>query len=533
VRARNIGVATRSWCGRRFGGACVIAGIVVALVAVGGASSRGPAIGSAPPEIAANAAAGWPEHNYDLSNSRADLRTEIDAADVSTLKQRWTFKLSYDGGYGAFTSNPIVLDGVVYLEDPDSDVFALDEKTGALLWEHAYKSVTPSGGPNGVALGYGLLFGETEGAVFALDPKNGKQVWMHTLITNSRDGIDMAPQLYDGKVLISTIPGNSSSYYTGGAYGTVYALAAQTGKAIWSFSTVKGGGTLWGNPKENGGGGLWYPPAVDSSGRVFIGVANPAPYPNSPADPNAKSRPGANLYTDSLVALNGDTGKLLWYQQVTPHDVRDYDFQDPPIVTTQSIGGKKTEIVIGAGKSGKVVAFRADDGKRLWTLDIGDHNKYEYGLLPAKPVVYCPGSLGGVLTPMAESGNVLYVPWIDLCLKASATTAPVPPSPVSETGDLAAVNAATGVIIWKRTFKSLDAGAATVANNVVFTSTFNGTIYALSTKNGSVLWSTKAPAGVNSFPAVTKTMLIVGAGAPTSGSSKPNGVIVAYSLGGK
>ena len=439
TKARNIRAASRWRRELRIGGAYVVAGIVLALVVAGGASSHRPAVGSAPPEIAANAAAGWPEHDYDLSNSRADLRTEIDAADVSTLKERWTFKLSYDGGYGAFTSNPIVLGDVVYLEDPDSDVVALDEKTGAMLWEHAYKSATPSGGPNGVALGYGLLFGETEGAVFALNPKNGKQVWIHTLIANSQEGIDMAPQLYDGKVLISTIPGNSTTYYTGGAYGTVYALAARTGKVIWSFSTVRGGGKLWGNPKENGGGGLWYPPAVDSHGRVFIGVANPAPYPNSPSDPNAQSRPGPNLYTDSLVALNGDTGKLLWYQQVTPHDLRDYDFQDPPIVTTQSIGGTKTEIVIGAGKSGKVVAFRADNGKRLWVLNIGEHNKYQYGPLPPKPVVYCPGSLGGVLTPMAQSGDVLYVPWIDLCLKASATTPPAAPSPVSETGGLAAV----------------------------------------------------------------------------------------------
>jgi len=128
---------------------------------------------------------------------------------------------------------------------------------------------------------------------------------------------------------------------------------------------------------------------------------------------------------------------------------------------------------------------------------------------------------------------VVYVPWIDLCLKASATTAPAAPSPVSETGGLAAVDPATGAIIWKRIFKDIDSGAATIADNVVFTSTFDGTIYALSTNNGSVLWSTKAPAGINSFPAVTKTMLIVGAGAPTRSGSKPNAMIVAYSLGGK
>jgi hypothetical protein len=98
-----------------------------------------------------------------------------------------------------------------------------------------------------------------------------------------------------------------------------------------------------------------------------------------------------------------------------------YDFQDSPILATEKIHGARTEVVIGAGKSGEVVAFRAGDGKRLWTLEIGKHNRYQSGPLPKKPVVYCPGSLGGVLTPMAEARNVLYVPWIDLCFKGSAT----------------------------------------------------------------------------------------------------------------
>ena len=366
-----------------------------------------------------------------------------------------------------------------------------------------YHSVTPSGGPNGVAYGYGRLYGETEDSVFALDPHTGTQIWIRKLTTTAQEGIDMAPQLYDGKLLISTIPGNSSSFYTGGAYGVIYALDARTGKELWSFSTVKGGATLWGNPKVNGGGGLWYPPAVDGRGRVFIGVANPSPYPLTVGDANARSRPGPNLYTDSLVALDGRTGKLLWYQQITPHDLRDYDFQDSPIIVTVKVDGVATEAVIGAGKSGLVVAFRASDGKRLWTLSIGKHNKYEYGPLPAKPVVYCPGSLGGVLTPMAEARGVLYVPWIDACFKGSATgLAAVVPAP--PTGGLAAVDAATGAILWRHTFTTIDAGAATVAHDVVFTSTYDGTIYALSTKTGATVWKTKAPAGINSFPALTR-----------------------------
>jgi outer membrane protein assembly factor BamB len=478
--------------------------------------------------LAANVGS-WPAHNENLANTRANLATRIDAANVSKLKQAWTFSLPYGGGYGSFTSNPIVLDGVVYLEDPDSDVYALSVATGSVLWQHDYHSVTPSGGPNGVAYGYGLLYGETEDSVFALDPHTGKQIWIRKLTANTREGIDMAPQLYDGKLLISTIPGNSSSFYTGGAYGVVYALDARTGSQLWSFSTVKGGAALWGDPTVNGGGGLWYPPAVDSDGRVFLGTGNPGPYPLTASDANASSRPGPDLYTDSLVALDGATGKLLWYQQVTSHDLRDYDFQDSPIIVTVKIHGVATEAVIGAGKSGLVVAFRAADGKRLWTLPIGKHNSHQFGPLPTKPVVYCPGSLGGVLTPMAEASGVLYVPWLDVCFRGSATGL-TSGGPKTATGGLAAVNAATGAILWKHTLPDIDTGAATVADDVVFTSTYDGTIYAFSTKTGAKLWTIKAPAGINSFPAVTKTMLIVGAGAITTAGTMPHGKIVAYAL---
>jgi outer membrane protein assembly factor BamB len=504
-----------------------VAVALLAVLAVTGA--RATPVGTPPPEWAANTAA-WPSHNLNLANTRADLDTHIDARDVSKLKRRWSFALPYAGGYGSFTSNPIVLGGVVYFEDPDSDVFALEQASGRLLWKHDYRSVTPSGGPNGVAYGYGLLYGETARSVFALDPNTGRQVWIRRLASNAKDGIDMAPQLFDGKLLVSTIPGNSTSFYTGGAYGVLYALDARTGKRLWSFSTVKGGARLWGNPKLNGGGGLWYPPAVDSRGRVFIGTGNPGPYPLTPSDPNARSRPGPNLYTDSLVALDGATGKLLWYRQVTPHDLRDHDFQDSPIIVTVKVHGVATEAVIGAGKSGQVIAFRAADGKRLWTRAIGKHNRYAEGPLPAKPVVYCPGGLGGVLTPMAEARGVVYVPWDDVCFKGSATGlvrgGPVPPA----TGGLAAFDAATGSPLWKHTFTSLASGAATVADDVVFTATYDGTIYALSARTGATLWHTRTPAGIDAFPAVTKTMLIVGAGAPTAAGRSPQGEIVAYAL---
>jgi alcohol dehydrogenase (cytochrome c) len=133
---------------------------------------------------------------------------------------------------------------------------------------------------------------------------------------------------------------------------------------------------------------------------------------------------------------------------------------------------------------------------------------------------------------MAAAGTTLYVPWVDLCFKGSAIGLAGGLNFNTGTGGLAAVNSATGTLIWRHPFNSIDIGAATIANDVVFTSTYSGTVYALSAKDGSVLWSATAPAGINSFPAVTKRMLIIGAGAPGA-TRKPHYEIIAYSLNGQ
>jgi outer membrane protein assembly factor BamB len=494
-------------------------------------ASQAAAVGQPPPEWAANAGA-WPAHNYNLSNTRATTQTPINSKTVSKLKIKWTFKFPYIGQFGAYTSNPIVLDGVVYIEDPDSNVYALNRQTGAVMWKHLYKSVTPSGGPNGLALGYGLLFGATEGAAFALNPKNGAQVWMHKLIGNKVEGIDMTPQLYDGKVLISTIPGSSANFYQGGAFGTVYSLDAKTGKTIWSFQTVKGGAKLFGNPKVNSGGGLWYPPSVDDHGRVFLSVANPAPLYGTPKFPNGSSRPGPNLYTDSLVALDGQTGKLLWFRQVIPHDLRDYDLQVDAITATVPIKGVQTEVELVAGKMGKVYAYRADNGQHLWTLPVGKHLN-DTGLLPKKPLTVLPGIFGGVETPMALAANRLFVPWLNFPVHASATglAGGLGFNFKTGTGGLTAVDAGTGKVLWQNKLPSENFGAATVANDVVFTSTYAGTIYAFDTTTGKTLWTKKASAGINSFPAIDGDTLLVGAGSPGF-FKNPHYELIAYSLSG-
>ena len=337
--------------------ALVVAGVFVAaaaLAAWGGISSGSSdavAVGQPPPEWAENADS-WPAHNYDLANTRATTQTPINSQTVSKLKVKWRFALKGASAFGVFASTPIALNGTVYLQDLNSNVYALNRSTGKLEWQHTFNK--PSIGPNGISYGYGRIYGATETNAFALDPNTGKLLWSRKLIRNNREGIDMTPQVFDNTVLISTVPGNGlSSFYKGGALGVVWALDAATGNPKWKFNTISDGAKLWGNPKVNSGGGLWYPPSVDSKGRVFISVANPAPLYGTPKFPNGSSRPGPDLYTNSLVALDGQTGKLLWFRQAVAHDVRDYDLMIPAIITTASVQGTPTEIVLVAGKMGK------------------------------------------------------------------------------------------------------------------------------------------------------------------------------------
>jgi alcohol dehydrogenase (cytochrome c) len=504
-----------------------VAGSLVALAAIAGAavaSSTGSgrsAAGQPPPEVVP-AADSWPAHNYDLSNSRATTHTQISAANVATLKKKWSFTIPGSGAFGNFATTPLVLSGVVYFQDLNSNVYAVDEQTGTLKWKHAFNS--PSIGPNGVALGYGRLYAATVSTVFALDPATGALIWKHKLTPSIHDGIDMAPQLYDNKVLLSTVPGSGvKHFYEPKAVGIVYSLDAATGNTVWSFDTVP-------TPKQGSysGGGLWYPPAVDTNGDVYLGVANPGLWPNSLKNPNGALRPGPNLYTDSLVVLDGSTGKLKWYRQVIAHDVRDYDLEAPPVLYAPSGG---SQLVIGAGKMGKIFAWNAATGTSVWQASVGKHLN-DTGPLPKKPVAVCPGDFGGIETPMAQANGTLYVPWLNLCSLASATSFSVPGSAFAKSsGGLTAFDAATGKVKWQKTLAHPDFGAATVANDVVFTSDFSGRIYAFSTTTGTQLWSVQAPAGINAFPAITDQMLLVGAGTPGLGTNpKPVYSLIAYAL---
>ena len=169
---------------------------------------------------------------------------------------------------------------------------------------------------------------------------------------------------------VSTVPVNPTvGEYLAGGKGILWALNAQTGAPEWSWDQVQ---NLWGNPGVNSGGGLWYAPSFDAQGNIYLGIANPAPIFGTKSYPLGSSRPGPDLYTDSVVKLSPQ-GKLLWYYQLTPHDLYDWDLQDPPVLTTAN--GRP--VVIDGGKAGILIELDAQTGKLLWKRPVGGHDGHE------------------------------------------------------------------------------------------------------------------------------------------------------------
>ena len=274
----------------------------------------------------------------------------------------------------------------------------------------------------------------------------------------------------------------------------------------------------------NSGGGLWSTPSIDDDGTLYMDVANPAPFPGTPKYPNGSSRPGPNLYTNSLVALNARTGKIKWYFQAVPHDIRDYDLETPPILATFTIGGKPRDVVISGGKMGTVYVVDRHTGRLIWKRNVGIHNKWGNPARPFPtkksgfPVNMYPGNLGGIETPMSLSHGTIYVPVVNLCTKITAQEnypAGIEVCDLAKAhGEVNALDGATGRMVWKRKLPTTPFGAATVVNDVVFTPGFDGKVYALRRSDGKVLASPAASAAVNAPPAISGDTLYLGAGLP-------------------
>jgi glucose dehydrogenase len=473
--------------------------------------------------------------NVDLSSTR-NPDSKITADNVTSLKSKWTIQLGQESQsqFGAYASTPVVVDGVVYSQDLASNVSAIDLKTGEVLWSKSYAS--PDQGPNGVNVGDGKVFGVTADSAFALDQKTGEELWKKKLIRNAGEGLDMAPGYHKGLVYASTVPGNNGKFYGGGTKGILWALDAETGKKEWSFDTAPTKTWSKKNEEINLGGGLWYAPSFDQQGNMYFGVGNAGPFPGTTEHPWGSSRPGKNLYTNSVVKLNAKTGKLQWYYQAVPHDLYDWDFQNPPILAT--VKGKPA--VIGSGKNGYVIALDRATGKVLWKRAVGKHNghdkdpvyasKGQYSKLKLNEEIY-PGRLGGIIAPGSTDGKLVFVPVVNNSVTYTANEKDAARDGQTSTGELVAVDLDTGKEKWTVEFGTAAFGATTVTNDVVFSTTFDGKVHANDAKTGKPLWDQQLPAATNSGVTVHDDVLIAPAGLAAGQGQTPS--IAAYSLDGK
>ena len=450
----------------------------------------------------------WPTANQNYSNTRSAVGSSINLSNISKLGVSWSSPISGVSEWGAATTNPLILGNTVYFQDLKSNVYAVDFTSGKQIWKKEYD--LDIAGPSGVAVGYGKIFAvKGHYDVVALDLK-GNELWSTNLSNNQNIGIDIQPVVYGNKVYVSTVPGISNdNFYKGGSIGIIYALNVWDGSVEWMFNTVDTA-DIWGNIDVNSGGGAWYPPAIDTkTGSLYWGIGNPAPWPGTSEFPNGTSRPGPNLYTNSLVSLDHSDGKLLWYNQILPHDLFDYDLEVSPILATVSVDGVPKDVVFGAGKMGKVYAFDRKDGKKIWEVSVGEHLNDTLTSLPLGITKVSPGPLGGVETSMAYADGILYVPVVNLAVSYTPSELVISSFNLSKgKGELVAIDASTGKILWNNEFNSINVGAATVVNDLVFTSTYDGKIYAFNSKKGNLVWEYQAPGGINGWPAVKDDTII-------------------------
>ena len=328
---------------------------------------------------------------------------QVTRENVKQLVPVWAFPT---GGQNGLQAAPLVADGVLYIENHQNHVFAVDADTGRSLWTYAYESSRAASlsnlGTRGLAIGYGLVYmGTKDNHLVAIDAKTGKEVWnVQVPDTNQCCGITGAPLLVKDKVIAGVVGGEYAHR------GYLTAFDAKTGKMAWRFNTIPApgepGSETWpGESWKTGGGSTWFTGSYDPElNLIYWGIGNPS------SDLFGEHRKGSNLYTDSLEALDADTGKLKWYFQETPHDLWDFDSNPEPVLIDINQNGQLRKLVLHSTKGGYAYLLDRQTGKLVKTFAYAQDINWSSGLdkdgKPLNPVapvkgssvVFCPGTLG-------------------------------------------------------------------------------------------------------------------------------------------
>jgi alcohol dehydrogenase (cytochrome c) len=356
----------------------------------------------------------WLSYNGDYSGARYSSLTQITPDNVGRMAARWVF---HPVVVSPLEVTPVVVDGIMFVTS-GNDAYALDAKTGKVLWHHV-RAVTagliddPGQHHNrGVAVLGTRLYMETDNAhLLCLDARSGHLIWEVAYATGNKNyGATSAPLIVKDRVVVGISGGDD------GVRGFLAAFDAETGEEKWRFWTIPGpgekGNESWpGDTYLHGGGSTWMPGTYDPDlNTLYWGTGNPAP------DYDGSVRPGDDLYTSCLLALNPDTGKLKWYFQFSPHDLYDYDAAQTPVIVDAQLKGQPRKLIVTANRngflyildrtSGKFLFGRSFDANQNWAKGLDENGRpISAGLIPdAKGVRVCPAN-GGATNWYSPSYN--------------------------------------------------------------------------------------------------------------------------------
>jgi len=501
----------------------------------------------------------WLTYGGALNNQRYSTLDQVNTGNVQTLRGAWLSRLgSGKGTKYIFEADPLVIDGVMYIPTGNDDVFALDAKSGKKLWE--YNSDIPQvndliccGWDNrGVASGQGMIFtGQLDGSFVALDQTSGKIAW-RTQLEDYHDGFSItgATRYYEGMVFT----GMSGS--ENGVRGRVYALDAKTGREIWRFYTIPApgeiGGDTWPSPNDadpakrdaylHGGATVWQAPAIDPElGMIYFSTGNAGP------DYDGSVRPGDNLFTASIVALDYKTGQYKWHFQEAHHEIWDYDAPSPVVLFDQTYNGVMRKGLSQAGKTGWVYYLDRTNGQPLIGVEekpvpqeprqvtaatqpypVGD--KFVRDCLteplPGIPLFGCmftpfwdlpvaqPGQSHnwsptswdpqtGYTIAMAPQGITARAMRPEQYVNGKRYTAGANITPLGQPieSTLTAMDSRTNKIAWQKTFKGAQSyGAVQTAGGLLIVGQVDGNLVAYDKRTGDQLWKFQTGWGISAPP---------------------------------
>ena len=486
----------------------------------------------------------WLYASKDYTGQRYVASKQITAANAAQLRPVCIYRST---SVGATQANPLVYRGTMYFTIDEATV-AIDAATCQQRWIYTWKlrDGVLSKANRGVALKDGrLVRGTPDGYLIALNMADGSLLWSHKIAdSKSAQYLSMPPLIFEDSVVY----GPAGADW--GAKNWIGAFRLDTGEPTWRFNLVpdpgEPGADTWHDPEalKHGGGSLWTPLSLDAKkGVLYVPVGNPSP------DFFGAARPGDNLYTNSAVALDVRSGKLLWFHQFGPADVHDRDLSQISPLFSAAVNGSQRNLVAISGKDGLLRVLDRDSHEQLFEIPITSRTNWD-----AAPTVEgvhsCPGLLGGMEwngPAYQRSANTLYVATVDWCGVFTKTPEPpqftvnahyyggaVVPDPRDQArGWLQAVDASSGKVRWKRQWPTpLVAGVTVSAGGVLFTGDLADNFVAVDTKSGKTLYTFNTGGsvggGVLSYEVKGKQYVAAMSGAVSGffGGSGPAAVVV-------